>query len=122
MRYMKRLLLNFLVLVGALSSSIPAIAKESANGPLFTVGMPEDSIACESNFREELIVIYGKYNSAARSGDFEEFQKQIIDHQAKGMREALTYQGKVRDAKGTIVFKKENGRWKVQNSVWNPQF
>lgn len=70
------------------SSSLWA-GDQTAEPPYFVVKMPEDSIACSASLQKELESIYRKYNHAAEAGNFEEFQKYMIEYQATASRNAL---------------------------------
>jgi len=57
--------------------------------PFFGVPIPEDSTVCSAELRDELLARYGKYNNAAATGDFSEYQKHIIAYQAAATQKAL---------------------------------
>ncbi|MBI1921703.1 MAG: hypothetical protein HYS23_11570 [Geobacter sp.] len=62
---------------------------QTTEPPFFVVKMPDDGIACSASLQKELEFIYLKYNHAAEAGNFEEFQKYMIEYQATASKNVL---------------------------------
>jgi len=60
------------------------------NGVFFGFTVPEGSIACLPELQDKLLSRYGKYNLAAASGDWREWEKHVLKHQAEKTQEALS--------------------------------
>ncbi len=86
---MKKLLCIFGILF-AFSGTIPLWARnQTADLRFKMVNIPEDGIPCSAILQSELEFVFDKYNHATESGNFEEFQKYMVEYNAALNKKSL---------------------------------